>query len=119
MVKTGNEKQRVDAAYKLSKFKGDDVVTALLGVLKDKNLVICTNAIFALGVIKSQRAVNPLINISNDVNSGRTMRAAAIHALGQIKDSRAIEPLAKIVDKDDDLIVASAAIVALKSIGDP
>lgn len=68
---------------------GHPTVEPLIAALKDR--VIVNEAAWALGEIKDQRAVEPLIILLKDYDG--YVRESAARSLGKIKDPRAVAPL--------------------------
>jgi HEAT repeat protein len=73
------------------------------------------NAARALGLIKDERAVEPLVAVLRDDDEG--VRVAAIFALGDLKDLKAVEPLLAVLH-DTSSGVREHAVNALASIED-
>ena len=142
-----NWEKRRDAAEDLCKFTDKEVVDALVhSLLEDEQWVVRFMSADSLGEIGSTNAVEPLIEALDDPES--TVVRYAAEALGKIGDERAIEPLldalasygrdfspcqaaaeglakfgVRVLDPvleclDDDNR-RSAALIALRGIGDP
>lgn len=89
---------------------------ALLVALRDGDPVVRGHAAEALGMLKTARAVDPLVGLLDDAEA-ETRRSAA-WALGRIADRRSVEPLiAALGDKDAGVTIN--AIQALAAIKDP
>jgi len=71
----------------------------------------------ALGRLRNEKAVKPLIEIVLNKRMKKTIRKEAMEALGMIKDNRAVETLIQAL-KDPDKNFQKDAIVALGKIGD-
>jgi HEAT repeat protein len=71
-------------------------------------------AAVALGFLRSQRAVEPLLATVTDADAA--VRRVAVRALGEIKDGRAVEALLSAA-RDEDYGVRAAAIKAIDSLG--
>lgn len=69
------------------------------------------NAAVALGNLKDQKAIQPLIQALQDENA--TVRSLAAHSLGELNDISAEEPLTQAL-KDEDASVRYEASEALK-----
>jgi len=74
------------------------------------------NAAEALGEIRDQSALEPLLAALDDASA--SVAAAAAHALGKLKNPRALEPLLTALDHES-IDVATAAARALGDLGDP
>ena len=72
-------------------------------------------AAYALGLLKDERAVKPLISALNDDQS--QVQAQAAYVLGQLEDKRAVEPLINAL-KDDKYEVREQAAFALGQLKD-
>ena len=119
-----------------------------MATLKDSDIYVRSEAVYALGEIKDARAIEPLGVFLKDNNRGvrenaayalgkigdaraieslifslldpdKFVRIAVTEALGQIGDSRAVEPLRATSNNDDEPIVRSYAQTAINRIWDP
>ena len=80
----------------LIKPEPDYIIEALIKNLKDKKKKNRISAASALGEIRSERAVEPLIEVlTNDKTFN--VRPSAVRALGRIGSERAIDPLLKVL----------------------
>ena len=86
-------KVRWEAVKALSRI-GEPSVEAFVQALKDESELIRREAAVALGEIKDEKAIEPLITaLTTDEES--EVRGSAADALGSIGDNRAVEPLKK------------------------
>jgi len=86
----------------------------LILLLINKNWYVRSAAASALGEIRSEKAVEPLIQRLEDENEHEEVRWTAVIALGAIGSDKAVEPLIqKLEDNDKDKIVRWAAAEAL------
>jgi len=124
----------------IEELKANKDVEGLISALKDKDPMVRGDAAEALGKIGDSRAVEPLIEVLNDIvefiaieslrkigepaveplikalkNKDTLIRSGAVRALGEIRDKRAIEPLTEAL-KYGDMFVRSAAVGALEKI---
>ncbi|MCB2190111.1 MAG: HEAT repeat domain-containing protein [Deltaproteobacteria bacterium] len=75
-------------------------------------------AIYSLGEIRDERAVNMLINLLQDPDCH--IRRIAVRALGKIGDKRAVTPLVAVLSKQgENLSVRRTAAWALGQMSDP
>jgi HEAT repeat protein len=91
----------------------------LIAGLRDSDADIARDAATSLGALGDSAAVEPLIQILNNVDGyyHAVVRAAAAVSLGRLGDRRAVEPLLNTIE--DSLAEPSAeAIRALAAIGD-
>jgi HEAT repeat protein len=96
---------------------GKPAVNPLIADLRDKDPLVRSQAVQALGVIGDPRAVEPLIVVLNDKNP--LIQRQAIKALGRIKDQRAVGPLIVVlIDSDRKPHVRMSAAEVLGMIGD-
>ena len=96
---------------------GKPAVNPLIADLKDKEPLVRSQAVQALGVIGDPRAVEPLIVVLNDKDP--LIQRQTIKALGRIKDQRAVGPLiAVLIDSDRKPHVRMSAAEFLGIIGD-
>ena len=96
---------------------GKPAVNPLIADLKDKDPLVRSQAVQALGVIGDPRAVEPLIRVLNDKDP--LIQRQAIKALGRIQDRRAVGPLIIVlIDSDREPYVRMSAAEVLGRIGD-
>jgi len=114
---------KIDSRYKLEKMNsieeleriGNVGISIIIEVLKDKDedKYVRVSAIKALGNIKSDTAVQPLINLLKDED--KYVRVSAIKALGNIKSDTVVQLLISAL-KDEDSHVRESAAEALGKI---
>jgi hypothetical protein len=122
-----DERVRKETIRTMVKLGGREAENLIIELLTDKNAGIIRQAVLSLGIMKSQSAVQPLL----DIVTGRDLFLAslpvkkeAVQALGRIGDRRATPVLVEILEtqrwlawnKWDELRVAAAA--ALGQLGD-
>ena len=96
---------------------GKPAVNPLVADLRDKDPLVRSQAVKALGVIGDPRAVEPLILVLNDKDP--LIQRQAIKALGRIKDQRAVGPLIDVlINSDRKPHVRMSAAEVLGIIGD-
>ncbi len=97
------------------KSNAEPLIEQLLDVVKDLSLFYRKrrNAIYALGELKSNRAVEALIESLNDKDVN--VRISAAVALGEIGDSLAVDSLMKRL-RDENARVRDAVVWALDEI---
>ena len=96
---------------KIRKMYNARAVEPLIYALKDKNILVRRNAVWALGKIGDIRAVNPLLNALRDKEW--SVRVSAAEALGMIETNQAVGPL-----KDKNILVRRNDVWASGEIGD-
>jgi len=101
-----------DARETLGKIGTEGIITTLLSLSKDENT--CEDAISALGLIGSEKAVEHLILLVRDEDED--VRWNAAFALGEIGSEKAIEHLIPLL-RDEDKYVRKNAAFALGEIG--
>ena len=107
-------RQPVEIAMKI----GKSAVRPLIYDLKDRDPLVRSNAVKALGAIQDPRAVEPLIKVLKDRDP--LIQRQAVKALGRINDPRAVEPLIVVLeDKERRPYVRVSAAEALGWLGDP
>lgn len=106
---------RRNAAWALGTLGEKRAVQTLLTMLQDEDedQDVRGAAASALGYLKDQRALAPLVDALKDPQLG----FLAAHALGSLGDKAAVEPLALALD-DESEIVRRAAFSSLRQIGD-
>lgn len=112
----GDEKARVEAALILGETGDERALDALINALainKDKDIL--WSCIDALGKIGSEKAVEPLINLFNEVDED--LQVGIVYTLGKIPDEKAVNVLIGLLYKKDPYIKWHA-IDALGKIGD-
>ena len=96
---------------------GKPAVKPLIADLKDKDPLVRSQAVQALGVIGDPRAVEPLVRVLNDKDP--LIQRQAIKALGRIKDRRSVGPLIIVLlNSDRKPYVRMSAAEVLGMIGD-
>jgi HEAT repeat protein len=97
---------------------GKPAVKPLVYELKDRDPLVRSNAVKALGAIGDSRAVEPLVKMLNDKNP--LIQRQAVQALGRINDPRAVQPLIAVLeDKGRRPHVRMSAAEALGWLQDP
>ncbi len=91
--------------------KRDEVAEMLLERLKDEEFekVLKQEIILSLGSLRSQRAVDDLIEVMAEPTEDKVARMYAADSLGKIGDERAINPLKDLFSEEDALLRAYAA----------
>ncbi|MGC4099216.1 MAG: HEAT repeat domain-containing protein [Nitrospira sp.] len=101
MLQLRNDEFKDDAVDALVAL-GEPSVERLIGVLRDKDENIRKCAVLALGRIKSNEAIDPLIKMLGDTDwFTRLTAAAALESIGDERGREAIKPLLK----DPDMVV--------------
>lgn len=109
---------RVTACWALGRLCDKRAVTVLLNVLNSQDVRLCQEAAKSLGILKSKRAVKPLITALLN-NTSIERRAAYAYALGLLHDKSAIEPLLTVLNnKKEEPEVRGFAAEALARLGD-
>jgi HEAT repeat protein len=83
---------RLAICWLLGQFRNKRAVMALLSVFHDHNSQLRRQSAHSLGIIKSKRAVRPLITILQE-SDNTDIRSDAAYALGHIGDERAVDQL--------------------------
>ncbi len=92
-------------------------VDTMLAELAHPSYVVRRRSAESLGGFKERRAVEPLIQVMQNADEMKSVRAAATHSLGVLKDERAVEPLIAALD-DANAEVRLRAVAALGAIRD-
>jgi len=98
------------------KAPSSDPVDKYISDLQDQNRSIRDEAAKALGELKDDRAVEPLISVLTEDDDNDVRGSAAI-SLGMINDTRALEPLIEAL-QDQESVVRSSAANGLGWLGD-
>ena len=114
-LRSGNPKERDEAAYHLGELGDKRAVEPLIAALKDEDIDVRCEAAEALGFIGDKRAVEHLLPLLKHENPG--LRWETAEALGNIGDKRALEPLIALL-RDEDSGVRLEAAEALGKMGD-
>jgi HEAT repeat protein len=101
---------KIPVIYALGELHDQQAVNALIILLGDRRLNVCSSAAIALGKIKDPRAVDQLIAVLKDKDW--PVRRDIIWALGNIRDARALEPIIDALD-DKRIDVQRSAVRAL------
>ncbi len=99
--------------YALAKLGDERAVEPLIKSMKKGSWC----SVHALGMMKSQEAVETLIDALTSEDS--YIRIAAAKSLGMIGDKRAVAPLIKLLRNDREMWACANAAWALGEIGDP
>ncbi len=114
--------ERKETVSALAKVGGDDASMLLLGMLDDPEAEVRVGACRALGVLKVQKAVKPLLQILEE-DSNIDVQVETLQALGQIGDPGAVPLVAKktargvIIRRPQEIRIA--AFRGLAGIGTP
>jgi len=128
----GNNWVRRQAIWALMILRDYRTVTQIENALNDKDLIVVSYAIYALGEKGDNRAVMPLIDIllKKDFPACRNgsspklpehlcgPRSEAAVALGKIKDKRALKPLIKVIEEEGCHCLIEKSAWALIELGD-
>lgn len=99
----------------LSLIKPHDLICSQIKDLENEDKVIRGNAAEVLGKIKTEIAIDSLINtLTNDEDSN--VRGSAVTALGNIRNEKAVTPLINTLTNDEDSNVRRSAANALGNI---
>ena len=113
-LKASNPRTRRQAVEKLAAAGSAKIAEALFPLLQDRDLTVRKAAATALGKIKDDRAVGPLMAALQNPLAGSRLEAAL--ALGNLADLRAAPALAAAL-RDSDGSLRKTAALALRSIG--
>lgn len=97
-----DERVRKEAVRCLTKSGGPQASEMLIELLSDQNSSIIRQAIFSLGILKSDRAVDPLMDIINRGGiflKSLQLKKAALQAIGLIGAKRVLPRLMKLAKK--------------------
>jgi HEAT repeat protein len=90
---------------------GTDVLPVLIDLLQDSRPAARDHAAFALGLIESEQAIEPLARVLGDREA--RVRSRAVWSLGMIESARGVEPLLGVLDDDPDWRTRQQAAWAL------
>ncbi|HEY3347982.1 MAG TPA: HEAT repeat domain-containing protein [Nitrospirota bacterium] len=116
-LKNGDAPARYLAANKIGKLGDKSAVDHLLTALRDQDMMVADNIIFALGELGDQKAVHALVRLLR-VGSHEKLRKSAAKALGMLGSKDAVDPLIAALS-DPDYKVRKSAARSLGKIGDP
>jgi HEAT repeat protein len=114
VLRGGSYERRVAAAQALAELGEKEVLTPLIGALKDAEPLVRSAAVHGLAQSGDAQAVLPLVGMVKDHD--RNVRVSVVSALGQLGDQRAVVPLLKVVD-DREWEVRAALAGALGRLG--
>ncbi|MBI1919772.1 MAG: HEAT repeat domain-containing protein [Geobacter sp.] len=118
---------RKETIRSLSKIGGTEAEAILIGLLTTKDRDVKQQAVLSLGIMRSQTAVQPLLDIvwhRDFFGDLESLKREALLAIGRIGDRRAVPYLVKFLNKKPLFTVKSleglkiAAASALGNIGD-
>jgi len=114
--------QAIDTIYKhapeasLAALKDAQPVPRLIDATRDPSPLVVDVAVFLLGELQAEEAVNTLCGLLQ--HEAPMVRADAAAALGQLKATQAVPGLIKLLDDEHEQI-RQCALEALAEIGDP
>lgn len=123
----GDARVRKETIRSLSKIGGTEAEAILIGLLTTKDRDVRQQAILSLGLMRSQTALQPLLDIVRQrdmFGDLESMRKEALLAIGRIGDRRATPELIRFIEKKPWFTIKSldglkiAAASALGAIGD-
>jgi len=118
IVEDKKRRGRYWAVVALGKLGDKQAAHLLINGLNDRETPVRRNSAWSLGKLKSEEAVDPLLEILKSKNAHDTiLYVSAAVALGEIGDKKAVETLIEVVQSDWGF-VNEAAIEALGRIGD-
>jgi HEAT repeat protein len=101
---------RWTAVKALGLISSDEAIEILIQKLKSEHLsYILESYILALGEIRNEKAIDPLLQVLNDKKQLSEVRAKAAGALGNIGKDTAVESLIKALEDQDPEVRAKAA----------
>lgn len=113
-----NPKIRAAAARYLAEADLVQAVQPLLSLLtEEKEIPVRIAAVYSLGLLGAQEALETILEILNNKNEDPGLRGSAAEALADIGDTRAIDPLIDALH-DESVEVRFWAVFALGEIGD-
>ncbi|MDP8217733.1 MAG: HEAT repeat domain-containing protein [Candidatus Theseobacter exili] len=115
-TKDKDELVRNRAARALGKLENPVGIDYLIPLLNDNVFHVRLAAIQSLGIIGTEKVVNPLVERMS-VADEETEKATIIQALGKTKNQKAADPLIKVLQNESSFLAMNAA-EALASIGD-
>ncbi|WP_096892686.1 sister chromatid cohesion protein PDS5 [Candidatus Scalindua japonica] len=116
VIKNKDEDARVRLSALSSLVKINKDPAMFIDLLEDDNYEIRKEAVRCLGVLKDERAIEPLSKKIVDGNN--EVRRETVLALGSFKNNRVFDTLVKVLlDKDEDDTVRSGAIQSLCHFG--
>lgn len=125
LLKSADEKVRSRAALALGRIGDDRAVPVLIGLFKtDSSPEVRRMTMFAIGEIESAQAAPAVIEILNDLNVSREIRARALEAAGKIAAANPQdagtkllgETILKMLDREDKKRSGTNREVALMGI---
>ena len=96
----------------LALIKPDTVIDSLIKDLESKDSEVRLSAAITLGMLESEKAVDPLIQILKTTKESEVRESAAI-ALGMLRSEKAIDPLIQILKTTKKSEVRLSATIAL------
>ncbi len=113
----GSVEERIKAAEALGSFRGQDVIVALAGALRDKSYRVRSHAVESLGRIGGREAVAATTYALRD--SYEQVRLRAIENLGALGGEEAIAPLIGVLEGNEDFVIKLCTIDSMWSLADP
>ena len=97
-LQDADEIVRATAAFSVIFLPPDEATQVLLPLLSDKKELVRRETAYALGKVRNQGAINPLLQVLQK-DKVLEVRNASVVALGQIGDASAVEELVKLLQK--------------------
>ena len=119
---SSNPKARKDAIFWIGRSGGDKdaVVDALTGLLPSANADDAEAVAFALGQVRTDKAINALAGIARDKNRTEGMRTSAVQGIGQSRVPNRVALLEDIYkNSSDSLPIRRQVLSALGQARDP
>ncbi|MBI2896997.1 MAG: HEAT repeat domain-containing protein [Deltaproteobacteria bacterium] len=122
----GSRDKILDALAAMHDARAEEIFIAALDFVPDLSEPQAVKGAEGLGVLRSQRGVDPLLACLAKITSNRPidnqMKRAIVGAFGKIGDPRSVPALVRLVDTspdEQDFFINKLATVALGEIGDP
>jgi HEAT repeat protein len=100
LVQSGSKDERADAANALASHPESE--DALIAALNDPEGVVQSQAIYALGELRSERAFNDIAAFLHHRDS--MLRVFAVNALTRIDYEQAVDLVRPLADDEDELV---------------
>lgn len=97
-TESSSDPLKSEALRTLGKLKYKDAEKKALEVLKEDNKALKRSAIFALGELKTKKALEPLYDILDNMEAKDEVLQACIEAIGKIGNPKSIEKLKDVLE---------------------
>ena len=113
-----SSQQRARAVYLLGLLRWEKATKPIIQLIASKDQSIRVHALYALGLIGGNEAINSLVKTMKNPKTGPIEKAHVLHILGEIGDKSVEKEIRDFVSKERDISLRLEAEQAIINIGD-